>query len=223
MLFRVSTWLRHYATSWKVAGSNPGWGGFFFFNLHNPSSRTMALGSTKPLTGMSTRNLPGSKKRPVRRADNLAECLKMREPQPLATLRASAACTGITLPVFFFTFCINTISCLFLAWIFLMKAKNNKIVCTIHKRITWRRYHETVHSSVNKIWSESVSLFLFFINLRVSVATGYMLDDPGSIPGMEGFCSSPQRLDELWDPPSTGADFPRSKAVGAWSWPVISV
>jgi hypothetical protein len=43
-----------------------------FFNLPNPSSRTMALGSTKPLTEMSTRNLSGGKKRPARRADNLA-------------------------------------------------------------------------------------------------------------------------------------------------------
>jgi hypothetical protein len=32
------------------------------FNLPHPSSRTMALGSTQPLTEMSTRNLPGSKK-----------------------------------------------------------------------------------------------------------------------------------------------------------------
>jgi hypothetical protein len=38
----------------------------------NPSSRTMALGSTQPLTEMSTRNLPGGKKRPARRADSLA-------------------------------------------------------------------------------------------------------------------------------------------------------
>jgi hypothetical protein len=30
-----------------------------FFNLPNPSSRTMALGSTQTLTEMSTRNLPG--------------------------------------------------------------------------------------------------------------------------------------------------------------------
>jgi hypothetical protein len=42
-----------------------------FFNLPNPSSRTMALGPTQPLTEMSTRNLPGGKKRPARRADNL--------------------------------------------------------------------------------------------------------------------------------------------------------
>jgi hypothetical protein len=42
------------------------------FNLPNPSSRTMALGSTQPLTEMSTRNLPGGKKQPAHSADNLA-------------------------------------------------------------------------------------------------------------------------------------------------------
>jgi hypothetical protein len=31
----------------------------------------MALGSTQSLTEMSTRNLPGGKGRPVRKADNL--------------------------------------------------------------------------------------------------------------------------------------------------------
>jgi hypothetical protein len=43
-----------------------------FFKLPSLSSRTMALGSTQPLTEMSTRKLPGGKKRPARRADNLA-------------------------------------------------------------------------------------------------------------------------------------------------------
>jgi hypothetical protein len=43
-----------------------------FFNLPNPCSRTMALGSSQPLTEMSTRNLPGGNKRPAPRADNLA-------------------------------------------------------------------------------------------------------------------------------------------------------
>jgi hypothetical protein len=43
-----------------------------FFSIPNPSSSTMALGSTQPLTEMSTGNLPGGKKRPARRADNLA-------------------------------------------------------------------------------------------------------------------------------------------------------
>jgi hypothetical protein len=43
-----------------------------FFNLPNPSSSIMVLGSTQPLTEISTRNLSGGKKRPARRADNLA-------------------------------------------------------------------------------------------------------------------------------------------------------
>jgi hypothetical protein len=54
-----------------VAGSSPD--EVDFFNLPNPSSRTMALGSTQPLTEMSTRNLPGDgvKGGPMRKADNL--------------------------------------------------------------------------------------------------------------------------------------------------------
>jgi hypothetical protein len=48
-----------------------------FFSLLNPSSRTMPLESTQPLTEMSTKNLPGDNKRPARKADNLAA---MNEP-----------------------------------------------------------------------------------------------------------------------------------------------
>jgi hypothetical protein len=54
---RWRSWLRYYATNRKVAGSSPD--EVVFFNLPNPSSRTMALGSTQPLTEMSTRNIPG--------------------------------------------------------------------------------------------------------------------------------------------------------------------
>jgi hypothetical protein len=54
----------------KVAASSPD--EVDFLNLPNPSSPTMALGSTQPLTEMSTRNLTGGKGRPARRADNLA-------------------------------------------------------------------------------------------------------------------------------------------------------
>jgi hypothetical protein len=57
-------WLK-YHTSGKVEGSIPdqvNW----FFNLPNPSGRTMALGSTQPLTQTSTRNLPGGEGRPAR-------------------------------------------------------------------------------------------------------------------------------------------------------------
>jgi hypothetical protein len=43
-----------------------------FFNLPNPFSRTMAPGSTQPLTELSIRDLLRGEKWPVRRADNLA-------------------------------------------------------------------------------------------------------------------------------------------------------
>jgi hypothetical protein len=41
----VAQWLRYCATNWKVAGSIPG-GVIGIFHWHNPSDRTMALGST---------------------------------------------------------------------------------------------------------------------------------------------------------------------------------
>jgi hypothetical protein len=63
-------WLRHYVTSQKVAGLIPieviG-----FFSLPTTSILTYGPGSTQPLTEMSTRNLPGGKGQPARKADNL--------------------------------------------------------------------------------------------------------------------------------------------------------
>jgi hypothetical protein len=44
-----------------------------FFNLSHPFSRTIAMGSTQPLTGMSIRTLPGGKRRQAR---------QMRAPCP---------------------------------------------------------------------------------------------------------------------------------------------
>ena len=52
----VVGWLRHCATSWKVAGSIPH-GANRIFHSHNPSGRTMALGLTQPLTEVSTGNI----------------------------------------------------------------------------------------------------------------------------------------------------------------------
>jgi len=51
---RWRSWLRHCATSRKVAGSIPD-GVFGIF----PSDRTMALGLTQPLTEMSNMNVSG--------------------------------------------------------------------------------------------------------------------------------------------------------------------
>jgi hypothetical protein len=56
----------------------------------------MALGSTQPLTEMSTMNLPGGKGRPARKADNLTAICEpivyiLWDPQRLTTLWASMA------------------------------------------------------------------------------------------------------------------------------------
>jgi hypothetical protein len=61
---------RHCATSREVAGSIPD-GDIGIYHWHNPSGRTMFLGSTQPLTQMSTRDICWAYMRPVRRADNL--------------------------------------------------------------------------------------------------------------------------------------------------------
>ena len=53
---RWHSWLRHCATSRKVVGSIPD-GVIGIFHWHNPSGRTVAPGSTQPLTEMRTRNI----------------------------------------------------------------------------------------------------------------------------------------------------------------------
>jgi hypothetical protein len=92
---RWRCWLRYCATSRNIAGSIPD-EVIGFFDRPHISSRTMALGSTQPLTEMSTRNLPGDKGLPARRADNhTAICYpivwKMWLLRCLTTLWASMA------------------------------------------------------------------------------------------------------------------------------------
>jgi len=63
-------------TNRKVAGSIPD-GVIGIFYSHNPSDRTMGLGSTQPLIETNTRSIfgEGGKKWPVRKADNLTTIL----------------------------------------------------------------------------------------------------------------------------------------------------
>jgi hypothetical protein len=90
--------LRHYAARSPVPIPDE----VDFFTLPYLSSRSMALGSTQPLTEMSTRNLPGGKSgRHVGLTTLLPSMSRISEnvgASISATLRASTACTGITLP-----------------------------------------------------------------------------------------------------------------------------
>jgi hypothetical protein len=66
------------------------------------------MGSTQPLTDMSTRNLPESKKRPVCRADNLAAiCEPMSENMGAFPSRNPKGLNGLYRDSFTFTSCLN--------------------------------------------------------------------------------------------------------------------
>jgi hypothetical protein len=89
---RWRSWLRHWATSRKVAGSIPD-GVIGIFYWHNSSGRTMVLGLTQPLTEMSTRNIScGLKSRCIGLTilpPSFADCLEIWEPKPPGIPRVS--------------------------------------------------------------------------------------------------------------------------------------
>jgi hypothetical protein len=73
--------LRAYATGYKNISKYRGFysllDNWISFNLRNPSSRSVTLGSTQPLSEMSIRNFPGGKSRPARKAVNLTAICKL--------------------------------------------------------------------------------------------------------------------------------------------------
>ena len=103
----VAQWLSCCARNRKVAGSIPD-GVIGIFHWHNPPDRTMFLGSTQPLTEMSTRRISWGKcgrcvrlttLPPLCAVDMKSENLNFLEPSgPLQ------ACNGTDLPL---TLCIS--------------------------------------------------------------------------------------------------------------------
>ena len=100
----MAQWLRCCATNRKVASSIPaGIDGFFIDIKKNPSDRTMALGSTQPLTEMSTRRISlGKGGRCVRLTTLPPSCavvMKSGELNFLEPYGPLQACNGTTLPL----------------------------------------------------------------------------------------------------------------------------
>ena len=91
LLIHFRSWLRHCATSRKVAGSIPD-GVIGIFHWYNHSGRTMTLGSTQRLTEMSTRDISWGKGGRCVGLTTLppscADCLEIWGPQPPGTLWA---------------------------------------------------------------------------------------------------------------------------------------
>ena len=98
----MAQWLRCCATNRKVAGSIPG-GVIGIFRRHNPSDRTMALGSILPLTEMSTSRISGGKcGRCVRLTTLPPSCAVVMKSGNLNFLEPCGplqACNGTALPL----------------------------------------------------------------------------------------------------------------------------
>jgi hypothetical protein len=98
----VAQWLRYCATNQKVAGSIPDGVMEIFIDI-NPSDRTMALGSTQPLTEMSTRYISWGKcGRCVRLTTLPPSCAVVKKSGNFNFLEHSGplqACNGTALPL----------------------------------------------------------------------------------------------------------------------------
>jgi hypothetical protein len=88
---RWRSWLRLCATGWKFAGSIPD-GVVGIFHLRNPYGRTLSLGSTQPLSEMSSRGKSWGFVGLTILPPSCVDRLKVWEPQSLKTVRT---CPGL--------------------------------------------------------------------------------------------------------------------------------
>jgi hypothetical protein len=96
---RRRSWLRHYATNRNVVGSISD-GVIGIFPWHNRFGRTVALGSTQPLTEMSSRGKGGLCIGLTTVPPSCADCLEIWQPQTPGTMRV---CPGMYRDCFTFT------------------------------------------------------------------------------------------------------------------------
>ena len=89
----LPSWLRHCLTSRKVAGLIPV-GVIEIFHWFNPSTCTMVMGLTQPLTEWVPRVSPGGWRWPVRRAENLVATFMCRLSRNTEILNLLRACLG---------------------------------------------------------------------------------------------------------------------------------
>jgi len=79
----------------------------------------MALGSTQPLTEMSTRSISWGQRRPVHKADKLPpSCAVVTKSENLNFLEPSGplrACNGTALPFYFLLQAVIAITCLWVS------------------------------------------------------------------------------------------------------------
>jgi hypothetical protein len=121
----------------------------------------MALESTQPLTEMSTRNLSGCKKRPVRRDDNLAAiCEPKSENVGASTSRNPKGLHGLYRDNFTFT-------CLYI----ILKLRSRRVQLASNSQIT-SHYHPAVYfgllvtvryniKRLNSDWSDCTTVLCF--------------------------------------------------------------
>jgi hypothetical protein len=166
---RWRSWLRHYATSRKVAGSIPD-GDIGIFHWLNPSDRTMTLGSTEPVRKMSTRNISGCEGDRCLGLTTLppscVDCLEIWESQPPGALRPVHGLLFLyhrdSLKCDIIVYDINTLGSVILRCRRRRKLESRIFVLNRYvKRAVWRRWEDNIKLDLQEVeggWGDWIEL-----------------------------------------------------------------